>query len=478
MDLSGFTAQQYAGQLVALLPFGPAWPRSTPGAALVGLMNGWADEFGRLDARAHQLLDETDPRTAYELLSEWENVLGLPDPCTAMATSIGARQAACWRKLAYQAGQTPAFYIALAASVGFAIEIHEFDPDVDDFDGSLTALIAGGEYRYVWRVHVLNAGDFTYFLAGDPVGGLLRDGDAAVDLECILTHAKPAHTLVIFSYPEAVTPPTVEYVSGVTAGFETATAIDLSTHIGGGTHTAIEAGDGDHGTTGIAGDVVTYTPVSGYIGGDVFSYRAIGPGGTTDWATVTLTVSSVAAPTVTDYSGVHVAHDTATAIDLSAHVSGSHTSVSALPPAHGAVSVAGDVVTYTPVSGYAGADSFTFTATGAGGTAAPATVSLTVDAVAAPVTSDAAFGAHTGVPTALDLAAHITGPHTSIAAGAPGHGSVSVMGDVVTYTSAGAFIGSDSFTFTATGPGGTSAPSTVSLTVTSGGGGGEYSEPI
>ncbi|CAN5506596.1 DUF2313 domain-containing protein [soil metagenome] len=198
----GYSAPAYLAQLQALQPRGPAWPHE-PDSTLTLFWSAIAEEFARLDTRADELLEEIDPRTAYELLADWERVLGLPDPCTSAATAIAARQLACWRKLAYQAGQTPAFYIALAASIGFMIEIHEFDPDVDDFDGSLAALITDERWRYVWRVHVLGAGDFTYFRFGDPFGGRFREGDAALDLECILTAAKPAHTHVIFSYPEA-----------------------------------------------------------------------------------------------------------------------------------------------------------------------------------------------------------------------------------------------------------------------------------
>ncbi|MEO7691299.1 MAG: putative phage tail protein [Sphingomonas sp.] len=198
----GYTAAQYTADMQAHLPTGAAWPRD-PEATLTALCAVYAEEFARVDARVDQLVAEYDPRGAYELLSDWEAALGLPDTCTAAATSIAARQAACWRKLAFAAGQTPAFYIALAASIGSEIEIHEFDPDVDDFDGSLTALIAGGKYRYVWRVHVLNAGDYSVARVGDPVGVRLVDGDAgAASLECILASAKPAHTHVIFSYPE------------------------------------------------------------------------------------------------------------------------------------------------------------------------------------------------------------------------------------------------------------------------------------
>ncbi|MGE4323397.1 MAG: YmfQ family protein [Sphingobium sp.] len=196
-------ADAYAAQLQALLPTGPAWPREA-GATLTALVAAEAEELARLDERAWELLEETDPRTAYELLGDWERVLGLPDPCTASATTISARQLACWRKLAYQAGQTPAFYIALAASIGFEIEIHEFDPNVDDYDASLSAEVAAGRWRYIWRVHVLNAGTFNHMIAGDPAGTALVEGDMALDLECIIGRARPAHTHVIFSYPEEI----------------------------------------------------------------------------------------------------------------------------------------------------------------------------------------------------------------------------------------------------------------------------------
>ncbi|MDF7777859.1 DUF2313 domain-containing protein [Sphingomonas sp. AOB5] len=194
-------ARSYLGQMQALLPTGAAWPRERT-SWLARLLRGMAEEPARLDARMAQLEDEADPRTAFELLPDWERVLGLPDPCTPAETTIAARQAACWRKLAFQAGQTPAFYIEMAATLGFDIEIHEFDPDVDDFDGALTALITDGRWRYVWRVHVLNAGTFSVFRMGDLFGGRFVEGDAALVLECVFRGAKPAHTHVIFSYPE------------------------------------------------------------------------------------------------------------------------------------------------------------------------------------------------------------------------------------------------------------------------------------
>ncbi|KQY75373.1 hypothetical protein ASD25_12625 [Brevundimonas sp. Root1423] len=176
-------------------------------------------------------------------------------------------------------------------------------------------------------------------------------------------------------------------------------------------------------------------------------------------------------PVAADVPGVSIPYNSAgTAIDLSAALTGgAHTSITIVAaPAHGTVTAAGDVVTYTPAAGYFGADSFTYVATGPGGTSAPATVGLTVEAPGAPTVSNrtGVAVAYGSAGTAIDLAASISGVHTSIAIGtAPAHGTVMVAGDVVTYMPAATYYGADSFTWTATGPGGTSAPATVSLTV-------------
>ncbi|OSZ68452.1 hypothetical protein CAP40_07665 [Sphingomonas sp. IBVSS2] len=251
----------------------------------------------------------------------------------------------------------------------------------------------------------------------------------------------------------------------------TGTAIDLSTSITGGPHSSIAIGTAAaHGTTSIAGDVVTYTPTAGYFGTDSFTYTATGAGGTSNVATVSLTVATPTAPTAADKNAAIPYNSTGTAIDLAPSIGGVYSTVAiGTAPTHGTVSIAGAVVTYTPTANYYGPDSFTYTATGPGGTSAPGTVALTVATPPAPVAADKSG---VGVPyastgTAIDLSASVTGVHSSIAIGtAPAHGTVTIAGDVVTYTpNPATYYGADSFTYTATGPGGTSAPATVTLTV-------------
>ncbi|WP_312218793.1 IPT/TIG domain-containing protein, partial [Brevundimonas sp.] len=93
---------------------------------------------------------------------------------------------------------------------------------------------------------------------------------------------------------------------------------------------------------------------------------------------------------VASAASASVGYETPQAIDLSGAIIGVHTSIAvASGAAHGAVAVAGDIVTYTPTPLYYGPDSFTYTATGPGGTSAPATVTVTVAAPSAPVASAA-----------------------------------------------------------------------------------------
>ena len=278
----------------------------------------------------------------------------------------------------------------------------------------------------------------------------------------------PATVSLTVATPSA---PTAANRSGVSVSYDSpGAAIDLSSAISGVYASIAVATAPAHGSITVSGSVVTYTPTPAYYGADSFTYTATGPGGTSSPATLSLTVATPAAPTAANRSGVSVAYDSpGAAIDLSASISGVYASVAvATGPAHGMVSVSGSVITYTPAPGYYGADSFTYTATGPGGTSSAATVSLTVATPSAP-TAASLSGVSVSYDSpgqAIDLSASISGVYASVAvATGPAHGMVSVSGSVITYTPAPGYYGADSFTYTATGPGGTSSPATVSLTV-------------
>ncbi|MEO8384629.1 MAG: Ig-like domain-containing protein [Betaproteobacteria bacterium] len=217
----------------------------------------------------------------------------------------------------------------------------------------------------------------------------------------------------------------------------------------------------------VAGTTVTYLPNSGFSGTDSFTYRAIGPGGTSGIATVSITVTNAPQPTAGNRA-VNVAFNTGISIDLTAQISGFVNSIAVVtPPTNGIiVLVAGNVITYTPKIGFIGNDSFTYAATGPGGTTAPATVAITVAAPPPPSVTDTTLAVAFGSAASINLGAKVTGAFNSISiTTVPEHGATSVTGSIVTYTPAKGYFGEDSFSFVAIGPGGTSTPATVVVTV-------------
>lgn len=189
------TAADYTAQLQALLPPGAAWSRE-PQATLTQVLSALAAEFARLDARAEQLLVETDPRTTAELLADLERVAGLPDRCSGLDATTGERRAALVTRITTLGGQSPAYYVALAAAIGYDITVTEYVPHTvaDDVD---TPLI-GELWLHWWQVTApldtvieFTVQDFVT----DPLASWGNDS-----LECLIRRLKPAHTEVLFAY--------------------------------------------------------------------------------------------------------------------------------------------------------------------------------------------------------------------------------------------------------------------------------------
>ena len=263
-------------------------------------------------------------------------------------------------------------------------------------------------------------------------------------------------------------PPPTAASQSVSVAFAGTGRIDLAPQLTGTvTSISIVTAPANGSIISIAGTTVTYLPNSGFSGTDSFTYRAIGPGGVSGIATVSITITTAPLPTVGNRA-VSVAFNTGISIDLTAQISGFVTSIAVVtPPANGIiVLVAGKVITYTPKIGFVGNDSFTYAATGPGGTTSPATVAITVAAPPPPTVADTTLAVAFGTPGSINLGTKVTGTFTSISiTTVPEHGATSLIGNIVTYTPAKGFFGEDSFSYVAIGPGGTSAPATVTVTV-------------
>ncbi len=136
-----------------------------------------------------------------------------------------------------------------------------------------------------------------------------------------------------------------------------------------------------HGDLSGSAPNVTYTPDDDYNGADSFTFRVNDGYSNSPPATVSITVDPVADPPTANPQSVTVIQDTPKPITLSGSDPDGDTLTYAvaITPTHGALSGTAPALTYTPDSGYLGADSFTFTVNDGGGDSPPATVSVNVN---------------------------------------------------------------------------------------------------
>ncbi len=192
--------------------------------------------------------------------------------------------------------------------------------------------------------------------------------------------------------------------------------------------------------------------------------------GSTMVATIVLQPDPNHPPTANAQS-VTTQEDTATAITLTGADADNDplTFTVASGPAHGTLTGTAPNLTYTPAANHNGPDSFTFTVNDGSTTSAPATVNISVTPAADPPTATAQ-----SVTTAEDTATAITltgadadnDPLTFTVASGPAHGTLTGTAPNLAYTPAADYNGPDSFTFTVNDGSTTSAPATVSITVT------------
>jgi len=210
------TGDDYAEVMAGDLPTGPAWPRD-PETTLMQVVHGLAQLWGDVDGRFDDLLTrESDPRATLEMLPDWERAFGLPDPCIAEGQTLVDRHHALLNKMTTEGGQSRAFFIGVAAVLGYTVKITEYSPYMagisragdtrplapnDPTDIDYRWQTGRPEIRFWWRVHILGS-KTRWFRAGSGQAGvdpMVRIG-LATDLQCLFHRWKPAHTDIAFDY--------------------------------------------------------------------------------------------------------------------------------------------------------------------------------------------------------------------------------------------------------------------------------------
>jgi uncharacterized protein (TIGR03382 family) len=234
-----------------------------------------------------------------------------------------------------------------------------------------------------------------------------------------------------------------------------------------------------NGTVTLTGGTVRFTPVAGFTGTTTFMYTVSDPGGLTDTATVTITVSSQPNrdPNAVDDTFTVDEDSGATVLAVLANDTdpdGDPLTVTAVtqPATGGSVALAGGVVRFTPTANFNGTATFTYTVSDGKGGTDTATVTVTVGPINdAPVGMDDTFAVNSNAgPATLDVLANDTDVDgdtlTITAVTRPATGglvAIATGGTRLTFTPTAGFRGTATFQYTVSdGKGGSD---TVDVTV-------------
>jgi len=182
------TSIDYRDQLLSLLPRGRAWTRSLF-SMMAALMHAIGDEFSRVEQRADDLQEESDPRTTVEMIDDWERALGLPDACSnTIAPTLEERRAAVVGKYLGVGGHNIPYLISVASRMGFEVSI------IDKITPYHYEIVVPGVEAQRLSVGVG---------AGHQVGSPLRSYGNEQALECAFMRLNQAHTVPTFTYGAA-----------------------------------------------------------------------------------------------------------------------------------------------------------------------------------------------------------------------------------------------------------------------------------
>lgn len=196
--MSLYSVDDYTLGLVSLLPVGLAWSRDVT-STQYATIRAIGTSFARSDTDAQTLLSGGFPATALMMLPEWESTLGLPDDCAISEIgSIRDRQRAVTSKLISTGGLNRAYYISVAAALGYEVFILQFRPAMCGMS-VCGELINGEEWPFTWKIAVPGSTVRNAY-AGQTYCGDLLASWGNKNLECALNKIAPSHINIIYVY--------------------------------------------------------------------------------------------------------------------------------------------------------------------------------------------------------------------------------------------------------------------------------------
>lgn len=164
------------------------------------ILSELAQELARIDARAFDLLNEMDPASVSELVPDWEQVMGLPDPCLGVDLAFEDRRLAVRQRLVAVGGQARSYFIELAIQQGYP------EASITEHRAPRFGRSRFGKARFgTWKAQ------FMWTLDSGPRRRLGRRFGASFwgerfgsnpsgALECVIRRGSPAHTIEHINY--------------------------------------------------------------------------------------------------------------------------------------------------------------------------------------------------------------------------------------------------------------------------------------
>ena len=120
------SVDEWLHALQQVMPRGKAWPREL-NADLTRFLRALARRLSRVESNGDALLTEMRPETTFQLLSDWETYLGLPE-CELDSDTIEDRRRAAVEKHHRKGGLAPWQIEDVAKALGFTITVRVFLP--------------------------------------------------------------------------------------------------------------------------------------------------------------------------------------------------------------------------------------------------------------------------------------------------------------------------------------------------------------
>lgn len=197
MPNPSYTSADFTTALLGLLPRGRVWPKELT-SVQAQAMSCFSPTFQRSSDKAVGLIADAFPASTTDLIGEWESTLGLPDPCAGTSPTLQARRNQIVARLCNSGGQSIAFFTAFAAGLGYQISITQYAP-FRCGQSTCGQQLGGPEWFFTWAINVqLNT--VNYFRAGQAAAGEPLASWGNKVLECELSAAAPAHTILQFHY--------------------------------------------------------------------------------------------------------------------------------------------------------------------------------------------------------------------------------------------------------------------------------------